>query len=334
MVSIVFWTLLLSLTFLKKDHYDVIIVGAGPAGSALAYSLSQCRPIDAPPLRIALVERSLAQPDRIVGELLQPGGMAALKTLGLTWCTEDIDAIPCHGYCVVKGSDQVHIPYPNGAQGRSFHHGLFVMQLRKAARQARGVKMIEATATELIDCPHTGRAVGVRINRKATANSEASAVSDALFADIIIAADGAYSKFRNALGTIPRAPVAKSQFFGAILKHAPLPMMQHGIVTLIPNSGPVLMYQIDATETRMLADIRLPLPPDPKSYLLDKVVPALPPQVQPCVTEALQNDRLRSMPNSFLPASMQGQYGSKEGIILIGDALNMRHPLTGGLYQF
>jgi len=194
--------------------------------------------------------------------------------------------------------------------------------------------MIEATATELIDCPHTGRALGVRINRKATADSEASAISDALIADIIIAADGAYSKFRSALGTVPRAPVAKSQFFGAILKHAPLPMVQHGIVTLIPNSGPVLMYQIDATETRMLADIRLPLPPDPKSYLLDKVVPALSPQVQPCVTEALQNDRLRSMPNSFLPASMQGQYGSKEGIILIGDALNIRHPLTGGEYQF
>lgn len=308
----------------------MIIIGAGPAGSALAHSLSQCRPIEAPPLRTALVERSLAQPDRIVGELLQPGGMAALETLGLTWCTEDIGAISCHGYCVVKGSEQVHIPYPNGAQGRSFHHGLFVMQLRKAARQARGVEMIEGTATELIDCPHTGRALGVRINRKDTADPNASAASNALFAEIIIAADGGYSKFRSALGTIPRAPVAKSQFFGAILKHAPLPMMQHGIVTLIPNSGPVLMYQIDPTETRMLADIRLPLPADAKSHLLDKVVPALSPPVQPCVIEALQNDRLRSMPNSFLPASMQGQHGSKEGVILIGDALNMRHPLTGG----
>ena len=310
----------------------MIIVGAGIAGSALAHSLSQCRPIDAPPLRIALVERSLAQPDRIVGELLQPGGMEALKTLGLTWCTDDIDAIPCHGYSVIKGGEQVHIPYPNGAQGRSFHHGLFVMQLRKAARQARGVEMIEATVTEHIDCPHTGRALGVQITRKVDADSKVSSV-DVLRAQIIIAADGAYSKFRSALGVVPRAPVAKSHFFGAILKHAPLPMMQHGIVTLVPNSGPVLMYQIDSTETRMLADIRLPLPPNPKSYLLDNVVPALPSQVQPCVIEALQNNRLRSMPNSFLPASMQGQHGSKDGVILIGDALNMRHPLTGGECQ-
>lgn len=34
------------------------------------------------------------------------------------------------------------------------------------------------------------------------------------------------------------------------------------------------------------------------------------------------------MPNSFLPAVEQGP--TKEGVILLGDAWNMRHPLTGG----
>ena len=36
------------------------------------------------------------------------------------------------------------------------------------------------------------------------------------------------------------------------------------------------------------------------------------------------------MPNSFLPPVEQGGPHSKEGIILLGDAWNMRHPLTGG----
>lgn len=36
------------------------------------------------------------------------------------------------------------------------------------------------------------------------------------------------------------------------------------------------------------------------------------------------------MPNSFLPPHMQGGKTSKEGVLLAGDALNMRHPLTGG----
>jgi squalene monooxygenase len=36
------------------------------------------------------------------------------------------------------------------------------------------------------------------------------------------------------------------------------------------------------------------------------------------------------MPNSFLPPVEQGGPHSKEGVILLGDAWNMRHPLTGG----
>jgi squalene monooxygenase len=36
------------------------------------------------------------------------------------------------------------------------------------------------------------------------------------------------------------------------------------------------------------------------------------------------------MPNSFLPSVEQGGPHSKEGVILLGDAWNMRHPLTGG----
>ena len=40
---------------------------------------------------------------------------------------------------------------------------------------------------------------------------------------------------------------------------------------------------------------------------------------------ALRDERIRSMPNSFLPSSVI----SKPGVLLLGDAFNMRHPLTG-----
>jgi squalene monooxygenase len=36
------------------------------------------------------------------------------------------------------------------------------------------------------------------------------------------------------------------------------------------------------------------------------------------------------MPNSFLPASAQGGTRTRPGVIILGDAWNMRHPLTGG----
>ena len=42
--------------------------------------------------RVLLLERDLAQPNRIVGELLQPGGYVKLKALGLGDAVEGIDA--------------------------------------------------------------------------------------------------------------------------------------------------------------------------------------------------------------------------------------------------
>jgi squalene monooxygenase len=57
-----------------------------------------------------------------------------------------------------------------------------------------------------------------------------------------------------------------------------------------------------------------------------KVGPQLPKSVQKSFYTALETSRLRVMPNSFLPPSTN----QKPGVILLGDAMNMRHPLTGG----
>lgn len=56
---------------------DVVIVGAGVLGSAMAAVLARDG------RRVTVVERDLKEPDRIVGELLQPGGFRALRELGL-----------------------------------------------------------------------------------------------------------------------------------------------------------------------------------------------------------------------------------------------------------
>ena len=47
---------------------DIIIVGAGVTGAALAHTLGKDG------RRVHVIERDLSEPDRIVGELLQPGG--------------------------------------------------------------------------------------------------------------------------------------------------------------------------------------------------------------------------------------------------------------------
>ena len=61
----------------KEEDADVIVVGAGILGNAMATSLARDG------RKVLLIERDWSQPDRIVGELLQPGGFRALKRLGL-----------------------------------------------------------------------------------------------------------------------------------------------------------------------------------------------------------------------------------------------------------
>jgi squalene monooxygenase len=255
---------------MPNTQYDVLIVGAGIAGSALAHALSTTTsPARPKPLRIAILERSLAEPDRIVGELLQPGGVRALKQLGLEACLDGIDAIPVHGYCVVEHEHgrSVQIPYPPGHQGRSFHHGRFVMALRERAKRAHGVSVVEANVTELIECSFTKRVIGVLATRKDGAAADGAKQS--FFADLVVVADGCLSNFRTAvMGSTGVKPDTQSHFVGAILEDAVLPLDKHGTVALVRGYGPVLLYQISQHDTRMLVNVKAPLPSDLKVCML------------------------------------------------------------------
>lgn len=245
---------------MMSTHFDVLIVGAGVAGSALAHAISTITSSSrSKPLRIGLLERSLAEPDRIVGELLQPGGVIALKKLGLQSCLDNIDAVPVYGYCVVESGEAVRIPYPDGHEGRSFHHGRFIQALRAKAKQAIGVDVIEATVSTLIECEHTHRVIGVCATRK----GEEEKVS--FWADLVVVADGCFSNFRNlVMGQAAVKTSTKSHFVGAVLDDAKLPIDKHGTVALVKGFGPVLMYQIAEHDTRILVDVKQPLPSDLK----------------------------------------------------------------------
>jgi squalene monooxygenase len=111
---------------------EVIIVGQGVAGAALAAYLGKHG------RRVLAIERSLAEPQRIVGELLQPGGVEMLQQLGLEDCLLGFDAQEVEGYAVWFHDEKILTPYPevNGKEkprGRSFHHGKFIQKLRHAA---------------------------------------------------------------------------------------------------------------------------------------------------------------------------------------------------------
>ncbi|KAL8805018.1 MAG: hypothetical protein Q9182_002220 [Xanthomendoza sp. 2 TL-2023] len=332
-------------TLRRRQHHesDVVVVGAGILGTSLAITLARQN------RSVILLEKSLKEPDRIVGELLQPGGVQALQKLGLRDCLEDIDAIRVKGYEVIYYGHAVEIPYPLNAacgdhgagegvdgvmdeskayagvkrpEGRSFHHGRFIQQLRAAAMREENISLIESTVTGTVKTAYTGQVLGVEAETK-------DGKKDVYFGQLTVLADGYASRFRKEF--LAHAPVSKSKFYGLELIDADLPRSMHGHV-ILGEGAPVLLYQIGTRETRALVDVRDGTPSASlanggvKGHLRNVVLPSLPKCVQSSFERALDDGKLRSMPNSWLPPSTQ----QVPGMVLLGDAMNMRHPLTGG----
>jgi len=87
---------------------------------------------------VTVLERDLSEPNRIVGELLQPGGIEKLKQLGLEKCIEGIDGQEAKGYYVLtEDGESVRLPFPGDFKGVSFHHGRFIQNLRAAAKEEK-----------------------------------------------------------------------------------------------------------------------------------------------------------------------------------------------------
>ncbi|XP_034729946.1 squalene monooxygenase [Etheostoma cragini] len=294
---------------------DVVIVGAGVLGSAMAAVLAQDG------RRVTVVERDLKEPDRIVGELLQPGGFRALKDLGLEGSVEGLDAHLVNGYVIhdMESSTEVEIPYPQEKDsihcGRAFHHGRFIMGLRRSALAQPNVTFVEGTVTHLQEVD--GCVTGVQYKDKETGDIKE------IHAALTVVADGCFSKFRKSL--VSGKAQISSHFVGCLMKDCPQFKANHAELVLA-NPSPVLIYQISSSQTRVLVDIRGEMPRNLPEYMAENIYPQLPEHLKEPFMEALQNDRLRSMPASFLPPSPV----NKPGVLLLGDAYNMRHPLTGG----
>ncbi len=155
---------------------DVLVIGAGIAGCSIAATLAkQGR-------RIVIVERSLNDPDRIVGELLQPGGVFALHKLGLAHCLEGIEATPVEGYHLYWKDEHATFwfcPLPSHTEpesrkpvGRSFHHGKFVSNLRRAVANDPNVTLLETTAVELLRHETTGAVLGAVCSHSGSVSTE------------------------------------------------------------------------------------------------------------------------------------------------------------------
>ena len=136
-------------------HFDVTIVGGGPAGSAAAISLAQsCR-------RVLIVEKG-SQETFKVGESLPPGALSLLRELRVQERFAAAGHLSSYGNQSAWGSDQLYstdfIRDPNG-NGWHLNRAVFDSTLRDVARES-GAEV--AVRTRLIDAERD-RAGGWRL---------------------------------------------------------------------------------------------------------------------------------------------------------------------------
>ncbi|KAI5960157.1 ERG1 [Candida pseudojiufengensis] len=328
--------------------YDVIVIGAGVVGPCISTALARQGK------KVLVVERDWSKPDRIVGELLQPGGVKALRELGMIQAINNIEAIDVKGYYIQYFNQHLSIDYPlkevaevtnpinylekeiplksdntinveewekdSRVRGVAFHHGDFLQNLRSICKKE--VDTMEGTVVKLIKKDDIVIGVEVKENKNNTTKTKK------IYSKLVISCDGIYSKFRKEYSN--NNPSINSYFIGLYLKNAKLPEKNKGHV-LLGNHAPVLIYQVSPNETRVLCAYRSIKPPSSANdevykYLKNDVLPHIPKETLPAFTSALEDKKFRIMPNQYLSAKKQNQ----KGFILLGDSLNMRHPLTGG----
>ncbi|KAG1886535.1 squalene epoxidase-domain-containing protein [Suillus subluteus] len=290
--------------------YNILIMGASVAGPALAHALAtKTYEKHDVPLQIALLECSLLKPDRIIAKFLQPGGVTALKKLGLESCLRELGSISLSGYHVLRGGQSICSSFPEGHVVQTFDHGAFIMALCDHARQASNIDVIETTVTSLIKNKDTHRVIGVLA-------SKVGGQPESYFADLVILADSSSSKFRTAvLRNMQYEPLQGGYFAGLIVKDLKLLMSKYAIMAVLKGAGPVIIFELPNNTHQVLIKLKQP-PSDIKEHIIHDIIPQLPSLARAPILNALET-------------SHQGR-SSKSGTFLLGDSLNVCHPLTAG----
>ncbi|XP_041020502.1 squalene epoxidase 3-like [Juglans microcarpa x Juglans regia] len=303
---------------LEGSSTDVIIVGFGVAGAALAYTLGKDG------RRVQVIERDLTEPDRIVGEVLLPGGYLKLIELGLEDCVQEIDAQRVDGLALFKDAKNARLPFPlekfhSDVAGRSFHNGRFIQRMREKAATLPNVQLEQGTVTSLLE--GNGTINGVQYKTKDGQEHRA-------YAPLTIVCDGCFSNLRRSLCN-PKVDVP-SCFVGLVLENCELPIANHAHI-ILGDPSLILFYPISSTEVRCLVDVpgqKLPsvAKGEMANYLKTVVAPQIPAELKETFISAVDKGNIRTMPNRSMPADPL----PTPGALLMGDAFNMRHPLTGG----
>jgi flavin-dependent dehydrogenase len=148
----------------QDDDADVIVVGAGPSGSAAAYYLALAG------LNVLLIEKSRFPRDKVCGDGLTPRAVKSLVAMGVD-VSEEAGWLRNKGLRVIAGGMRLELDWPELSSWPGYGlvrtRASLDEQLARRA-QAAGAKLLEGTTVTGPVLDDNGRIVGV----EATAQTE------------------------------------------------------------------------------------------------------------------------------------------------------------------
>jgi geranylgeranyl reductase family protein len=293
---------------------DVLVVGAGPAGSAVAAALAgQGRDV-------LLIEAKQHPRAKACAEYASPRILDELRRLELSDADWQPDALPLEGMRVIRGDDAVDVRYHDASGARSAW-GLDRMRfdaMLAAHAVARGARLIERTAFDGI-LPDAGGPTSV-VLRTTDGPMEVRC-------RWLIGADGARSRVAERLGV--NRPVRRPRRLGLVAHYeAVAGLDDHGemhvgagcYIGLAPLAG-----------DRLNVGMALPLDGDRRSA--DERFGAAIAGI-PAVARRLAGRRRLTPIRGASPIGHRVSRAAGPGWMLIGDAAGFIDPFTGeGIYR-
>lgn len=280
----------------------LVVVGAGPAGSAAAITARSLG------LTVVLVERAAFPREKACGDAIVPRGVTELSRLGVT-------GLPMFDpqQLVVRSPSgrSVSIPATASFQGTQVRRSLLDDALFARAREV-GAEVVHARATgALIE---GGRVVGVKLE------------GGELRASLVIAADGATSAVARSLR---RAPPGDAGRAVAIRAYLDLPTLASRALELDYLAGPQPHYGWFFHHAEGIANVGIFLRASLVAGSGDLLARLDAYLRSPPIRERAAGAALRDVATWQLPLFQTAESRVYDGALLAGDAGGFVHALTG-----
>ena len=280
------------------QHWDLAIVGAGPAGSTAALAALHARP----ELRVLLLDRADFPRDKTCGDGITPHVFDVLAELGVTGLFDDWE--PVRRLNLSLGTAQVQ---------RDLRRPTWVIP-----RQVFDARLVTA-ATD------AGATLQRRRVKSVERVDEGVLIDGELFAPVVIGADGAHSMVRTAAGLPPARRRAL-----ALRGYVPTPADRAGLQVIAygPGRQPSYAWSFDRGDGysnvgygELLASRR---PTPSRTVLMQRLEELLPGATG-------EGDHWKG---HHLPLSSWRWPHPDGRILLAGDAASLINPMTGeGIYD-